>query len=141
VCTISTEENRRLATLPLEVFTVKTVTEFEKLADELYAPDYKLHDPGMPDFGTGPEAVKRFMHTVVENTPDVHIVVQDVLADGDMVATRFTVYGTNASTGKPEVTEVMSFCRMAGGKFVEEWQLGVQVPAPVEVLKIIPSHK
>jgi predicted SnoaL-like aldol condensation-catalyzing enzyme len=129
---MSAQENKKKATLPLEVFTSKTVAEFDKLADELFALDYKLHDPGMPDFGIGPEAVKRFMHAAVENTPDIHIVVQDVLADGDMVATRFTVYGTNASTGKPEVTEVMSFCRMAGGKFVEEWELGVQVPVPLK---------
>lgn len=123
------EEFKKMAIRPLEVFNSQSVAEFDRLADEMFAPDYILHDPGMPNFGTGPAALKRFMHQVVENQPDVHIVVEDVIAEGDEIAIRFSVYATEPSTGKPVVTQAMSISRFSNGKFVEEWQIGVKVPA------------
>jgi predicted SnoaL-like aldol condensation-catalyzing enzyme len=123
------EEFKKKAIRPLEVFNSKGVKEFDQLADELFAPDFILHDPGMPDFGTGPAAIKRFMHRVVENQPDVHIVVDDVIAEGDRIVTRFSVYATDTSTGKPVVTQAICISRFSGEKIVEEWQLGVKIPA------------
>jgi predicted SnoaL-like aldol condensation-catalyzing enzyme len=130
-CVMSVDKKEAIR--PLELFKSESVAEFDQLVDEMFSSDYTLHDPSMPNFGTGPGAVKQFMHSVIENTPDVHIVVQDVIAEGDKVAVRFTVYGTNKSTGKPEVTEVMCFSRYSDGKIVEEWQLGVQTPVLVEM--------
>ena len=124
---MSIEENKKIVICTLEAFNSKNMAEFDRLVEETTASDYILHDPGMPNFGTGPAAIKQFMHAMIENTPDIHIVVQDVLAEGDKVVTRFTVHATNTSTGKLEVTEVMVISRFSGGKIVEEWQLGVQI--------------
>jgi predicted SnoaL-like aldol condensation-catalyzing enzyme len=124
---MSIEENKKLAICFVEPFNSKNMAEIDRLVDEIYASNYILHDPAWPDFGTGPAPVKQFLHAMVENSPDAHIVVQDVFAEGDKVVTRFSVYATNTSTGKPEVTEVMVITRFSGGKIVEEWQLGVQI--------------
>jgi predicted SnoaL-like aldol condensation-catalyzing enzyme len=127
---MSTEKNKEIVTRALAVFSSKSVAEFDRAAEETYAPDYILHDPGAPNFGNGPEAVKQFMHAMIENTPDIQIVIQDVLAEDDRVAIRFTGHATNVMTGKQEVTEVMCFSRLSGGKVVEEWELGVPIPLP-----------
>ena len=107
---------KKMAIRPLELFKSDSVAEFDQLADEVFSSDFKLHTPGMPNIGTGPAAVIRFMHAVIENTPDVHIVVHDVIADRDEVAVRFTVYGTNKVTLKLEATEVLCLSRYSGGK-------------------------
>jgi len=130
---MSNEEFKKMAIRPLEVFSAKTVAEFDRLADEMFAPDFVLHDPGMPDFGKGPEALKRFMHRVVERQPDVHIVVEDVIAEGDKIATRFSVYATQPSTGQPEVTQEICISRFSNGKIVEEWQLGVKMTVLLKI--------
>jgi len=103
---------------------------FDTLVDELYAPDYVLHDPGLPDFGTGPAAVKRFMHGIVENTPDFLIEDQDMIAEGEKIATRIAFHATNLSTGKPEVSEIICISHFSGGKIVEEWELSALIPVP-----------
>jgi len=124
--------DKKWATRPLELFRSDSIAEFDALIDEMYAPDCILHDPGMPNFGRGPEPVKQFMHSAVEQDPNMHIVVQDAITEGDTLAIRFTVYGTDAATGKPDILELMCFSRFVNGKIVEEWELGMQVPQPVE---------
>ena len=130
---MTVEENKKLVKMSMEAFNMRDLAEKDRLVDEIFAPDYIVHDPGWPDFGIGPEAVKHFMHAAIENSPDIHVVLQDMLAEGDKVTSRFTVHATNPSTGKPEVTEVMCISRISGGKIVEEWQLGVEITQPVEV--------
>jgi len=55
---MTTEELKRMLMRPLEAFHSKGIAEFDRAVDEIYAPDYRLHDPGSPNFGTGPEALK-----------------------------------------------------------------------------------
>ena len=78
--------------------------------------------------------------------PDTQMTVEDELADGDKVATRWTATGTHTGelmgippTGKQVTVTGMDINRLVGGKIVEHWgefdqmgmmqQLGV-VPAP-----------
>jgi predicted SnoaL-like aldol condensation-catalyzing enzyme len=131
-CEMTTEENKHMAICTLEPFNSRNMADLDRLVDEIYASDYILHDPGLPDFGTGPDPVKKFSHALIENTPDIHLEVKDVFGEGDKVATRFTVVATNPLTKKPEVTEVMVISRFSGNKIVEEWQLGVQIEVPVK---------
>lgn len=62
--------------------------------------------------------------------PDRHIVVADMFAAGDKVATRVTVRGTHRGElwGIPPTGKEMTFTsfiidRCADGKVVEEWQM------------------
>jgi len=64
------------------------------LADELLAPDYVLHFPGMP----GPvdrEAHKQLLMAFRTGFPDWHESVDEVIAEGDKVVIRVTGTGTH----------------------------------------------
>jgi steroid delta-isomerase-like uncharacterized protein len=97
-------------------------------ADELYAPDYVIHDPTSPEDIRGVEGARQFAATYRQAFPDFQATVEDQVAEGDKVATRFTARGTHhgelegiAPTGnRVEVTGI-NISRIAGGKIAEEW--------------------
>ena len=112
--------------------------------DELVAPDYIGHDPAQPDM-QGPEGIKEFITGYLAGFPDGRITIDEQLAEGDMVATRWTGRGTHKGemmgippTGKQVTVSGITISRVKNGKVVEEWsnwdtlgmlqQLGV-VPA------------
>ena len=65
------------------------------------------------------------MRDTLKNTPDIHIVVEDIVAVGDTAASRVTVRGTEAATGKGTLLLVMEFYRFVAGRLAEVWQLAV----------------
>lgn len=112
--------------------------------DELVAPDYVGHDPAQPELH-GPEGIKEFITGYLAGFPDGRITIDGQLAEGDMVATRWTGRGTHQGelmgippTGKQVTVSGITISRVKNGKVVEEWsnwdtlgmlqQLGV-VPA------------
>jgi len=116
------------------------------LADQLYAPDYVTHAVG-PTLPPTLDGLKMFIRALREGIPDLHCPMEEVVAEGDRVAGRFTMQGTHAgtlfgipATGKVVRVGVMVIARFdAAGKWVEDWaswdqlgmmqQLGV-IPAP-----------
>ena len=116
------------------------------LADELYAPDYVTHALG-PDFAPTLEGLKLFIHALRQGLPDLQCPMEEVVAEGNRVAGRFSLRGTHSgtllgipATGRPVAAGVMVIARFdERGKWVEDWaswdqlgllqQLGV-VPAP-----------
>jgi steroid delta-isomerase-like uncharacterized protein len=116
------------------------------VADEIIAPDYVRHDPGDPFPAHGPEDVKRIVTMLRSMFPDFRITLDSVIADGDMVVSRYTTTATDTvgymgmpPTGKSIRTPAMQMFRFAEGKIVESWavrddlgtlrQLG-HMPAP-----------
>ena len=116
------------------------------LTEELLAPDFVEHDPSMPEDLHGLEAFKQYVGGYRSAFPDIHIEVEDQVAEGDRVATRWTGTGTHegelmgiAPTGNRVEVAGMDISRISGGKIAESWsnydvmgmmqQLGV-VPAP-----------
>lgn len=118
-----------------------------EVLDELMSQDYNDHDdPNPTDTLEGLEHAK---HTITEYRsafPDVTFIVEDQIAEGDMIVTRWTAHGTHKGvfrgippTGKQAMTTGISISRVVSGKFVERWinydalglsqQLGV-VPPP-----------
>ena len=65
------------------------------VVDELTASDYVGHDPALPEPLRGPEGVKEFIATYREGFPDARITVEQQLAEGDLVATRWSARGTH----------------------------------------------
>ena len=60
--------------------------------------------------------------------PDLHVTLDDLIAEGDQVVTRWTMTGTQRGefmgippTGKPVTVTGISIVRYAGGKQVEAW--------------------
>jgi steroid delta-isomerase-like uncharacterized protein len=119
------EENKALARRFLE-------EAFNKgnlgVADEIVASDYVLHDPAIPEEVSGPEGVKQFVQMYRSAFPDTHITVEDQIAEGDDVVTRWTGRGTHQgelfgippSGNQVEISGITGD-RFSGGKGVESW--------------------
>jgi steroid delta-isomerase-like uncharacterized protein len=98
------------------------------VVDEIFASDYVLHDPGIPEEVSGPEGIKQFVQMYRSAFPDTHITVEDQLAEGDEVVTRWTGRGTHqgelfgipASGNRVEDTGI-TISRFEGGKIAEDW--------------------
>jgi steroid delta-isomerase-like uncharacterized protein len=95
--------------------------------DELVAPNYVGHDPAQP--GTqGPQGIKEFITAYLTGFPDGRITIDEQLAEGDLVATRWTGRGTHQGelmgippTGKQVTVSGITISHVKNGKVVEEW--------------------
>ena len=120
--------------------------------DEIIAKDHVNSGPGsLPGLPTGPEGVKQLV-TVYHNAfPDVRFTIDEQIAEGDKVVTRWTAGGTHQgelvgipATGKSSTVTGITVDRFANGKITETWgifdqfgmmqQLGV-IPTPEAVGK------
>ncbi|MCQ9184104.1 ester cyclase [Streptomyces sp. IBSBF 2953] len=70
---------------------------FEKITDELVAPDAVMHHAPYHD-QTGPEVLKATWRALHEAFDDLHFEVESLLVDGDVVAVRGTTTGTHTGT-------------------------------------------
>ena len=78
------------------------------LVDELFAPNYEHHDASSPDFGRGPESEKKRATLYRTAFPDLRVTIEDIIAEGEIVMTRWSCRGTHkgdlsgiAPTGNP----------------------------------------
>lgn len=98
--------------------------------DDFLAASYVLHLVGYPEPIHGPEGTKQLHVDFFSAFPDFRTVVEDLVAEGDRVAVRYTAYATHLHsfrgvppTGKPLSITGMSILRVADGKIVEEWAM------------------
>ncbi len=63
-------------------------------AGELYAPNYVLHEPTSGEV-RGLEAARQFAVTYREAFPDLQTAIEDQVAEGDKVVSRFSGRGTH----------------------------------------------
>jgi steroid delta-isomerase-like uncharacterized protein len=96
--------------------------------DELLAADYVYHIPGSPKPLTR-EETKRFTRMLRAAFPDGRITVEDMIAEGDKVVTRYTSSATHKgdfmgipATGKKVVVKGIVISRVVEGKIVEDWE-------------------
>ena len=137
------EENKILARRFLqEVFSEGDLEE----AGELFAEGFVLHDPAIPEEVRGPEGVKGYVGMYRAAYPDTNFTIEDQIAEGDRVVTRWTGRGTHqgdlmgvAPTGSRVEVPGILFDRVSEGKIEESWvvydalgmmrQIGA-IPAP-----------
>lgn len=101
----------------------------EEAIDEMLAADGVAHGLGEPgDVLRGAEGFRPLFHTFRGAFPDIHVTVEDTVAEGDKVAARCTVRGSHrgdhlgiAATDGP--TEFSGICivRVRDGQIVEAW--------------------
>jgi len=63
------------------------------VADELFAPDHVTHHPYVSEERRGPAPMKDFVSISRKISPDLAAVVEDEIAEGDKVVTRWTAKG------------------------------------------------
>ena len=122
---MSSEDNKKVMLKWMNAWNQHDILLMEKLADEVFSADVIMHDPGFPDTERGTGGVKEFVRRIMTNAPDTRITVQDLFAEGDKVAIRFTVSSTNTATGKLESMQLLDISHFVNGKIAEEWEIGV----------------
>ena len=114
-----------------------------KTIDEVVEPDVLFHAP-VPTGATGAQALKQVWAVLLRAFPDLHVAVEDVIAEGDKVA-RNTVTGTHqgeyrglAPTGKSVTYNEIFVVRFADSRIAEIWGV-VDVLSQMKQLGMIPA--
>ena len=123
---MSTEENKAIVHRFYEELNKGNVVAL----DELCTADFVWHAPGgLEQYGV--EATKKILARIFTTFPDLHMTIEDMIAEGDKVVVRSTRTGTHrgeyrgiAATGKQVTWTWMSICRIERCKIVEEWNEG-----------------
>jgi steroid delta-isomerase-like uncharacterized protein len=118
-----------------------------KVLDELFSADFVNHDPTQP--GHDLAALKESLMGRITAFPDQRTTIEDLVAEGDRVAKRWTWRGTQTGTfngipptGRQVTLAGLDILRVSDGKIREIWwgydvlgvlqQLGV-MPQPEEI--------
>ncbi len=98
-----------------------------EMVDDVFTPNFVLHGlaPGMP---SGHEGLKQLAVKFRAAFPDLHVTVDDTVAEGDKVAVRLSAAGKHqgvfmgvAPTGKRVTITGITIYRFAGSKIAEAW--------------------
>src|SRR5919201_2652938 len=119
---MSTEQNKALLHRLVEEWNKHNLAG----VDELCAPDYVAHGALPPGFSPDRASLRQLRIALWTAFPDMHLVVEDLIAEGDKVAARFTLRGTHQGDfmGIPPTAKQVSVTgieidRIEDDKFVE----------------------
>jgi len=101
------------------VFEVWSNGELEKL-DQLLASTVVHHDPYDPHAADGLSGMEKSIKKTRNLYPDLQMTIEDQLADGDKVVTRWTA--TMMHNGKRVTLNGITMDRFEQGKIVEAWR-------------------
>lgn len=90
------------------------------IIDDIFAPAFV--DRSTPDQPPGPAGVKAFVSLMRARLPDLHVDIDDLIAESDKVVIRTTWQGTH--DGTPARRTMIQIFRLADEKIVEEWNEG-----------------
>lgn len=92
--------------------------------DQIFAPTFV--DRSSPDQPPGPEGVKGYVSSVRAGFPDLHVDINDLIAEGDKVVVRTTWQGSHQGSSQARRTMIQIF-RLVDGKIIEEWNEGAEL--------------
>jgi steroid delta-isomerase-like uncharacterized protein len=97
-------------------------------AAALYVPTYQLHDDTAPVPVNSPDALAEFIKTFRRAMPDLRMTVEQLIAEGEMVAWRFRVTGTQTAellgippTNRPVSISGTVTSRFQNGQWAEDY--------------------
>ncbi len=94
-----------------------------ELIDELVAADHLGQVPGLKTPVVGPDGVRRLVASRRRAYPDLHIKIQDQIAEDDLVAMRWRATASapvnQTAPGRPRCWAGISVIRLLAGKQVE----------------------
>jgi predicted ester cyclase len=115
-----------------------------KTIDEIVEPDALIHTP-LPIEATGAQALKQVWPMLLRGLPDVHVTIEDLIAEGDKVVSRNSVTGTHQGeymgrppTGKSVTYNEIFILRFVNGRIAETWGV-VDVFSQLKQLGRIPA--
>ena len=103
-------------------------TADENLAQQLISPLAKFHVPEQPEPLQGPKGYLMIIAMMRSGFPDIQWTLEEMIAEGDKVAVRYTMQGTHqgeffgfAATGKSILVQAINFYRLVDDQIVEEY--------------------
>lgn len=100
------------------------------VCDEMLAPNYIDHD-APPDAPPGPDDTKAYVGKLLYDYPDMHVSVEDIMAEGSKVTVRNTWKGTHRESGKIFHQMGIAILQLnEAGQIVERWSAYKQIPSP-----------
>jgi predicted ester cyclase len=135
------------------------------VADEIFHPDFTSHALPPGQTKVGPEGAKKAVAEIRAGLPDMRLTVDDMLAEGDRVLTRWTAVGTHTGplahfveqiygrdvstdpgpgggpippTGKTAVVRGINLNRVEDGKITDLWDV-YDLMGMLQQLGVIPA--
>jgi predicted ester cyclase len=111
------EEMKRFVIAHFENFVNRKKLE---VARENFSADFLDHDePSGPQ--VGPEAAIAMMQAAYQKWPNLHVTIEDIIAERDKVMVRNTWRATDAATGQRIEFHGFVLWRFSNRKIVERW--------------------
>jgi len=122
---MTTTDNKRIVEEFIsDLFTKGDLTAVDRYLD----PNFINHDPPLPGSAAGGEGMRQAAEVFRQAFPDWRSDVQQMIAEGDLVAEHFVAHGTHRGsvmgeppTGQHVVLRGINIFRMAGDKIIERW--------------------
>ena len=121
---MSAEENKAIWRRWVEEFNKGKAAALAAM-DDIFATDFVAHG-ALGDFDL--ENYKQHTSEYYDAFPDGHMTIDDMVAEGDKVAVRWTMTGTHTGeymgvppTNKKVTMWIIQIDRVVGGKIVERW--------------------
>jgi predicted ester cyclase len=110
---MSTDENKAIVQRFYEEVWNK---QHMDAANDVLAPNYAVNGDTR-----SPEVFKQQFQGFRPDWSTLQLTIEDMVAEGDKVATRWTMHGIWQATGKPVTAQGISFCRIVDGKIQDYW--------------------
>ena len=117
------EENKRLVS---RIYDEAISSGIYDVIDDLIAPNYVSH--GLPMSSNGPQELRQSIETFRSAFPDLYMLVEEQIADGDRVSNQGYITGTHRgeflgipASGQQIKVNVISIWRFKNSKVVENW--------------------
>src|SRR5438105_4494882 len=143
--TTETERNKAIYRRFCDAMNTNDAEIISKAIDELVEPDALIRTP-LPIAVSGAQALKVVFATLQRAYPDIHVTVEDLIAEGDKVVGRNSVTGTHQGeymgippTGKSVTYNEIFIFRVLNGRIAETWGV-VDVLSQMRQLGAIPPR-
>jgi steroid delta-isomerase-like uncharacterized protein len=120
---MSTEENKKAVR---RVFEEIMNWGDLRAIDDLVADDYLVNEP--PGIPPGKEGFRALVNMYRTAAPDLKMTIEEMIAEGDQVAARWTATGTMTGemmgippSGQKVTFQAISWFRLKNGRLAEEW--------------------
>ncbi|MGH8651546.1 MAG: ester cyclase [Gammaproteobacteria bacterium] len=137
---MSTENKEIIRRLIDEVWNQREI----HVLDEIIAADAFIHSPTVPNLSRGPEGAKQYVQLFWAAFPDLRVTTDDLVAEGDKVALRWSASGTHKGkllgiepTGKPMTITGQAIYTIVRGKITEDW-INADTMGMLQQLGIVP---
>jgi steroid delta-isomerase-like uncharacterized protein len=94
-----------------------------EVVDQIYAQAFEFRDPTAGQTITTHEGIRDLTRDIRTRTPDIAILIEEEIADGEAVVHRWTASGHDAGTGRFWTAPGMSIYHLHEGRIVSEYVL------------------